>query len=302
VAGVTIFFVLSGFLITSLIRRARERGQWSLVQFFGDRAARLFPALLLMELMITVWWLAAGRAFGQLVGHLAAATFYVEDFLHQADATILAHTWSLATEEQFYLLWPLTLPFLLRAKRPLAWVGMLVVGSWAARLGLSAAGYLDFSYANIVSNAYALLLGCGLAIWRPTMPRGQLQRLVPLGALVVIGLLVAAGWRIPNPYINVPIAVSVLAVIAVAYSLPGVPLLEIGPLRFFGRISYALYLWHWPLLFLTDQVYGRVEAIPMLLLSFALATASTFYVEEPIRQAWRQRRRAPEPVTPPIAP
>ena len=107
--GVTVFFVLSGFLITRVIVEAREAGTWSYRRFLGNRAARLLPALVVVVVVTT----AVTREYGQAL----AALLYVQDFAHfWYDGGLLDHTWSLAVEEQFYLLWPFLLPAVARMR------------------------------------------------------------------------------------------------------------------------------------------------------------------------------------------
>ena len=96
---------------------------------------------------------------------------------------------------------------------------------------------------------------------------------------------------VPSPEIVLPAVAAILAAFSLAFALPGAPLLEGPVLRFVGRISYALYLWHFPVLLLADELHSGLPALPWLLLSVALATASTLLVEEPVRQWWRSRGR-----------
>ncbi len=288
-AGVTVFFVLSGFLITNVIIDTRDRDDWSLRAFLMARVVRLLPALLVMQAVAAAWWVLAGRPFADLFWQIVSATLYLEN-LFPGDGTstdLLAHTWSLATEEQFYLLWPLVLPLILRSWSPLLLIVCGVLASIVARLWLGFNGH-DGTSVSLPANAFSLLLGGVLAIERPTIGRGRVQR---AGVFVGLALIVAL---VGAPLILAPVGVAVVAVFVVAFALPGVPLLEGRWLRFVGRISYALYLWHWPVLVLLDQVDGGTSAWPALVLSFALATASTLWLEEPLRRRWRARQ--PNPV------
>ena len=297
--GVTIFFVLSGFLITRVILRDREAGTWSLRQFFGNRAVRLLPALLALQVVVAAWWVLAGRSVRTiLLDDLAATTYVTNIFYPWLTESVLGHTWSLATEEQFYLLWPLLLPLVMRSRRPLTWLTVAVATSLALRLGLGFAGHDKLAYASLPTNAYALLLGCLIAIAPQRVRPGALQRAVPVLALLAITFLVRAPLGLPQIYVVLPVVTVGFAALAVAYALPGSPLLELAPLRFVGRISYAWYLWHVPLLVLTGQTGGGLRALPVVALSLAMATASTFWLEEPLRRRWAartSRARAPVP-------
>lgn len=290
--GVTIFFVLSGFLITHVIMTARARGEWSMPRFLMDRMVRLLPALLVMQLVVAACWFLTRGEWGDVLKEIASATFYVQNFFyHQFETDLLAHAWSLATEEQFYLIWPLLLPWLLRCRRPLPWMALLIVASMLARLLLATEGHEDLAFASLPANACALLLGCLLAVDPAKVKSGRVQQTVPVLGLVAI----AAGALLmdaPALYIVLPILAAPLAMIVVMVALPGVPLLEVRWLRFTGRISYALYLWHWPVLVLADERYAGRSALPWLGLSLVLAIASTLLIEEPLRRAWRTRVKA----------
>lgn len=299
IAGVSVFFVLSGFLITQVILTARARGQWSLGGFLAARVVRLAPALLVMVAVSVAGWLLTGGAWSDTAWHAVAAVTYVENIFHGhfGGPHMFSHTWSLAVEEQFYLLWPLLLPFVVRARRPLLLLGGAILASMVLRLWLAMSSHpiVDYvSSASLPANAFALLAGCLLAIDPPKVSAGQAQRVVPIVGLVAI--IAASALFISNPPLSVvllPILVALLAPVVVACALPGVPLLEVAWLRFVGRISYALYLWHFPVLVLSDQMYGELAAVPALVLSFALATASTLWLEEPLRRRWRARHTTP---------
>jgi peptidoglycan/LPS O-acetylase OafA/YrhL len=291
--GVTVFFVLSGFLISRVVLDARALDRWSLRRFLMDRIVRLVPALLLMQAVVIAWWVLTGYGWRELLPEVAATTLYAQNFFYgDFELGLLRHTWSLAVEEQFYLLWPLVLPWLARRRVPLLWFGCLALTSMLFRLIVAATGAQDLAYASLPANAFALLLGCLLAVDPVDVRGGFGQRVTAWAGLVAIlvGAVTASG--VPAPYLVLPIPAALLASVVVAASLPGVPLMQARPLRFVGRISYALYLWHWPVLLLTDQQYGGASAIPSLALSLGLAAASTFLVEEPLRRRWRAARTA----------
>jgi peptidoglycan/LPS O-acetylase OafA/YrhL len=132
-------------------------------------------------------------------------------------------------------------------------------------------------------HAYALLSGCLLALLGPLQRRWWL---VPAGALgLVVSLEVAPTFH--QIYVYGPLMVTPAAVLLVAGAAPGNGVLELPVLRFLGRISYALYLWHASMLRLTETTYGRSAALPSIALSLVAAVASTLLVEEPLRRAWR---------------
>lgn len=288
--GVAVFFVLSGYLISRVVLEARRGGTWSMRGFVAARAARLLPALLLMQAGVLAWLASTGGEWTGVWLAVAASAFYVQNIVYNGvDVNLFIHTWSLAVEEQFYLVWPLVLPWLARLRRPLAWVGVLVAGSLLLRLVVAAEGGYYPAYYSLPTNAFALLMGGLLAIDPPTVPGGRVQRAIPVVGVVAIVGVAQAG--VPSPEIVLPVVGAMLAAGVLAFALPGAPLLEGPVLRFAGRISYALYVWHFPVLQLAGELHGGLSALPWLLLSVALATASTLLVEEPVRQWWRSRGR-----------
>ena len=139
--GVAVFFVLSGFLITRVVLDARRSGTWSMGTFLAARAVRLLPALLLMQAGVLVTLALTAHDWTGVWLAVAASTFYVQNIVYSGvDVNLFMHTWSLAVEEQFYLGWPLVLPWLAHLRRPLVWVGALVAGSLLMRLVVAAEG------------------------------------------------------------------------------------------------------------------------------------------------------------------
>jgi len=292
-AGVAVFFVISGFLITTLIGREFAAGVWSYQRFLVTRFMRLYPALLLMVAVTGTMAALSGAGRGLLV-EVPGAVLYAQDFIYPfTRGSLYDHTWSLAVEEQFYLVWPFLLPLVLARRSGAAWLLVAAVCSVAARLLLTAGGQADAAYANLATNAFALLLGCGIAVTRPSLPRRG-----PFGivAAVVIGLA-ATGQFLPVPQIDGPVIAALAAAVLVVAVLPGAPALEVAPVRFVGRISYSLYLWHWPILVLTGTRWAGIGALPAIGLAILIATASTLLLEEPLRASWRRRSRmAPAPL------
>ena len=135
-------------------------------------------------------------------------------------------------------------------------------------------------------HAYALLAGCLLALVGPLPRRWWL---VPTGA-VGIAALVRVAPSFDRIYVYGPLLATPAAVLLVAGAVQGNRVLELGGLRFAGRISYALYLWHVPLFRLTGTTYGRSAALPVIAVAVGAAVLSTFLLEEPLRRAWRRRQ------------
>jgi len=286
-AGVTLFFVLSGFLITSLLlTEHRDTGRIALGAFYARRARRLLPALVVTATAVTIWQVLARGVDGLWPG--VAALSYVSNWLIIAGADLepLAHTWSLAIEEQFYLFWPLVLILVLRYRA--RWFGVALVGvaagsvAWRAVLVAGDASIYRIAY-GFDARADAIVVGCALAVlvvrgWRPP----QVPTWVGLGALILVGMLT---WYTTLGLTVGLAATAALSCVAITIGLRGSRALAADPLVRLGRLSYGLYLYHLPLMLLVGPVAG-------LALTFVVAIASHRWIEAPFM---RRRTDAAEP-------
>jgi peptidoglycan/LPS O-acetylase OafA/YrhL len=268
-AGVTLFFVLSGFLITGLLVVERgATGRIDLRSFYIRRGLRLFPALLALLVvvaagsMIGLW----SRAGGDMRTAIPAVLLYVGNWAQVAGVSLgpLGHTWSLAIEEQFYLLWPIGLILALRfaGRRTIAVILVLIaimVTPW--RVDLLLAGDLGHAFAGTDAHADALLLGCAIALLEVRLPAG-------IGILGAAGVVACAIlWGGGGSLVYMIPAATVLSALAVA----GPPkLLGWAPLAHIGRISYGLYLWHflfiwwglpWPVVITTSVLAAELSYV-----------------------------------------
>jgi peptidoglycan/LPS O-acetylase OafA/YrhL len=318
--GVDVFFVLSGYLITSLlIVEARRTRRISIKNFYIRRARRLLPALYVLLLVvgaIGVVWVPEQAA--RLRGDLVAALTYVTNwwlvhvngsyFAGGGDRPqLLTHLWSLAVEEQFYLIWPLVLIicFRLRVRRRV--LLPLVLGAVAASTIAAWLLYDPFSdpsrvYYGTDTRALAPLLGAAVAIaFQPWRHRPDLSIPRRLG-LDVFGLAGLAGlgwiaWRVQDSdAILFGAGFLVIAALGgVVVLVAGHPasllgrLLGLRPMRWLGDRSYAIYLWHWPVCGLTRPAVdvaltGWANVVLRVVLTLALAEASYWLVEKPVRR------------------
>src|SRR5436190_14823079 len=285
--GVDLFFVLSGFLITTLLLEERAaKGRIGLGAFYVRRARRLFPALaavlccyLLYNAILGRDALATVANYGLYFGNI----YYV--ISHHPDNTGLGHLWSLAEEEQFYLLWPLLLLLLARASRPAYWVAGLALALIAYRSALILNGAsMTRLYRAPDTHSEGLLLGAGLAYLRQQgFMAGEWAG--KLGLALAIPPAVAGAWKLGLPVFELG---AVLLVAAAIGKTEIAKALSLRPLVWLGTLSYSLYLWHLPVLW----AFGAHNRLVALVLSFLLAWLSYRYVERP----FRRRRGHQEPV------
>ena len=289
--GVDLFFVLSGFLITTLLLEEHDRsGGIAMGAFYRRRAYRLLPGLLAVVAAYTALTVASPRALEQVAaGALYGANFVLASGSHLVDGTPFVPFWSLAEEEQFYLLWPLLLLLLLRREvreSRVAWgLGAILLGLMAYRYGLAADGasatrlyYAPDTHAN------GLVLGCLLALLR----RRGLRVPAFVGWIGLAGLLAAFAFP---PFTHglsfgldpATIAAALLTGAALEQGLLS-RCLGFRPLVWLGLISYSLYLWHFFCLELFD--WRTQIALPVALIVSALCY---YKVERPLRRGFRAR-------------
>jgi peptidoglycan/LPS O-acetylase OafA/YrhL len=330
--GVDVFFVLSGYLITSLLlAERRRRGGVNLPAFWARRARRLLPAVLLLLTAVAVYaWLGGpGIVPAQLRSPALATLFYGANWQqivsgHGYFAQFLApnpllHTWSLAIEEQYYLCWPLVfiaLTALTRgSRRRLAVaIGVLAVAS-ATWMGIAAHVFgANRAYLGTDTRAWELLLG-GLAavLWEPGVATDPAtgRRWSAVAAVAVVGAAVGAAFASGPPAwiwdggavaIAACVTLTIVGSVRAPRGLVG-RVLSLAPMRWLGRVSYSLYLWHWPIIvvFTTSStgLSGPALLGGRLLAMTGAACVSYYAVERPLRQAdWSSwRRRALVPVT-----
>ncbi len=327
--GVEVFFVLSGYLITDLlVNEHRRSGRVDLGQFWLRRAKRLLPALFVMLAAVVVWATLVDPArLAAVRSDLPAAVLYVSNwwfifhhvsyFARFGPPSPFGHLWSLAIEEQFYVVWPLVVVAAFRLARwRRALVALTVLGAAASAVEMALlyvpGGNPTRVYDGTDTRAFALLIGAALAL---LLPRARSFGAVSGGARRVLGAVGGAAlagifvllWRTGEYstflYRGGMVVLSVLTAVVIAVTIhPGARLgrlLGAEPLRWLGERSYAVYLWHYPVIVLTTPVGAQpslARGTLQVASSVVLAGASWRFVEQPVRtgalgRLWERARR-----------
>lgn len=299
--GLDIFFVLSGYLITSLLATEHRNGGIEIGRFYARRALRLYPTLLLL---IAAYLALAPVLLPTEDRWLVAAVtgFYMFDYAMAFwDMPItIAHTWSLGVEEKFYLLWPLLLPLVLRTRRPIAWLlaAFFVVTAW--RYCVTYTWGWKQAYFSFDTRMTGILLGSIAALSRPKISRRGLTI-----AGVVLASLIAAPTVVSHRVADADIwrisAGEIAAFVLVSYAADHArsAFLASPAMVYIGRLSYGIYIWHFPMLVLLNRAHPQPMWIRLsvtLLFSFAMAALCLHLVDAPIKR-WREKMRARAPAS-----
>ncbi|EZP69679.1 Acyltransferase 3 [Sphingomonas paucimobilis] len=310
--GVDIFFVISGFLITSIVSVEISQGRFSIATFYRRRITRIFPALFAMLLVVLIVGCATmlplevaalGRSAGAAAGFVSNIFFWFETdyFDAAAETKPLLHTWSLAVEEQFYILYPLLLILVARL-----WPDRLRLALWIVILSsLLAAAVVGFqsptaSFYLLPARAWELAIGGLVAAGGfPKIARANLRNgasFIGLGLIAAAVVLVRSDMPFPFPWALLP---CLGAALLVAYGQDGfvARLLSTAPLRAIGHISYSLYLWHWPIITFYRQDTGQglslAESTGLITVSILCGALSYFLIEQPVQRRFRHGATRP---------
>jgi peptidoglycan/LPS O-acetylase OafA/YrhL len=318
--GLDIFFVLSGYLITGLILGEIKRsGRVSLLNFYARRAKRILPHVAVVLAAVVVASLvlfSPTRSFRVSHDVIAAGAYFINwrfiaesvDYFafNGAGISPLQHFWSLSVEEQFYLLWPALFLLVALGARRLRWQPRRALWLVVAPLGLASFVYgvrythmnPDAAYFSTFSRGWELAIGGALALALPRrglhMPRLLPPLLAALGLAVLIGMTVTFSNSTPYPgwWGLLPTLATVAIIVAgnaVRLASP-LRLLTNPPMQYLGKISYAVYLWHWPFLVFAAAEFGDLswhKRVVVTLASFIPALVTHYLVEERFRRSKR---------------
>ena len=312
-AGVDVFFVISGFLITGVTARELDAGDFGYLRFYERRARRIFPALIvvLVATLAIGWVMLLPDEYARLGEHVAAGTLFSSNLVlwHEVgyfDASSatkpLLHLWSLGIEEQFYLAWPILLMALWKVRRhrvPL--IGGLALASFALSV-LTAGSHATAAFYSPLTRAWELMIGALLALGTtadvasPTRTVRELASAVGAALLVVACLALTSRMPYPGWYALLPTLGTASVIVAGPSAWINRRVLANRGVVYVGLISYPLYLWHWPLLvYLRLGVESfalqpsRIHALTLAAVVAALVAAAVTYevIERPIRRSKR---------------
>jgi peptidoglycan/LPS O-acetylase OafA/YrhL len=310
--GVDVFFVISGFLITGLLLREHDRtGRIGLLQFYARRARRLLPAaivVLLATLVVALQVVAPldrpavgldAAAAALSIGNIRFALASGDYFTSVATPSPFLHFWSLAVEEQFYLVWPAVILLVARGiharRRVMVALVVVVVASFAANLFVTDIA-VNWAFYSLPTRAWELGLGGLLAVGSIALARipGPIVGIagwLGLGAIAVAAMTLDSSLAYPGMAALLPSLGTVALLAGGSRRLGPGRLLSVTPLRFIGKISYSLYLVHWPIFVLAPLVIGSepdaIAMVGLVGLSVMVAFVAWAIVETP----FRERRR-----------
>jgi len=304
--GVDVFFVISGFLITSTILKDLNKGRFSITEFYGRRFRRIIPALMTMlsSVLILGYFFFPGIDFLRLGKHLLAGATFTSNLLLiresgyfdlSANLKPLLHLWSLGIEEQFYLGWPLLAAFVFRKRKNLLkWIFILGTLSFLSNL-IRINHHPVSTFYLLPTRFWELLIGCGLAVSENNSAHWMTNKR-PKNALALMGLLMVilsgvffnGQLKFPGAWAALPTLGSAFLIVSGTSSWLNRKLLSHPFMVLIGLISYPLYLWHWPLLSSAKILHGTetlstVCLLSALLVSLLLAYATYRWIEQPFR-------------------
>jgi len=300
--GVDVFFVISGFLITSILLEEAHDGRFSIPNFYKRRIRRIFPALLVVmaTVLFAGWFLLLPREFETIGKNILASAFFAANlvlmrgvgyFEPSEDLNPLLHLWSLGVEEQFYIFWPMLIFLGVRFKlSPMRSIATIALVSFAFNLWQTGQ-HPTANFYDPISRFWELLLGAGLAHSRLTGFRlsvisSQIASVVGSLLIGVAVLVVRDTFDFPGWWALLPTLGSALVILAGEGAVVNRTFLSCRPAVFVGLISYPLYLWHWPLFAFARLIVAPSTILTSVLVvaAFLLSVATYYFVELPLRR------------------
>lgn len=305
--GVDVFFVISGFLISSIIIGSLKRGNFSFSEFYSRRVNRIFPALIVM--LSAVWifsWVGLFPGeFEQLGKHMVGGVSFVSNFVllgesgyfdNSAETKVLLHLWSLGIEEQFYLIWPILLWSAWRLRLSIATTILLATAVSFLLNIIEVKADTTSAFYSPQTRFWELLFGAGLAF---VASHAKTSKLIVsekmASAISIVGLLlillsikyISKKYLFPGWWALIPVVSATMIIYAGPKAWANRKILSSRPMVFIGLISFPLYLWHWPLLSLARIIDGDKPSVlirlTMVFCSFLLAWMTYKFIEVPLR-------------------
>jgi peptidoglycan/LPS O-acetylase OafA/YrhL len=302
--GVDIFFVISGFLITGLIVEQLKAGRFSFWDFYARRTRRIFPALfVMMPLTLIVGWFVLtpgeyvnlGKSAAYSAAFLANVYFWLNTgYFDQTASTMpLLHLWSIGVEEQFYLIWPLSLVLVWRFVRLGQKATLLALIASTVLLALVCIIWTAVDAKSAFFLPFTRLWEFTLGALALALPEVRHTRLANALSVLGVGAMLASAFTFnehlayPGAYAILPCVGAATAIAAGERSLMG-RLLSLQPAVLLGKLSYSLYLWHWPILVYCTYYYGELKLhlphkVGIVLAALGISYISWRFVEQPIR-------------------
>ena len=307
--GVDIFFVISGYLIATIIFKSLDHKSFSFIEFYQRRIRRIFPSLLLVltACLVFGWLVLFADEYEQLGKHVAAGAGFISNlvlwsesgyFDVAAEKKPLLHLWSLGIEEQFYFLWPILAWLLWKFRTHFIWIALAIAGiSFGINVYLVAADGVATFYSPL-TRFWELLVGSFIAyitlfhqaLLKPVDRHATLFSVLGLAICISSISFFNKGLAFPGWWATLPVLGAVLLIISGPQAWANQKILSNRLLVWFGLISFPLYLWHWPLLTFAKLLteHSRIAKIAAVLASVLFAWISYQYIERPIRYGKHQ--------------
>lgn len=299
--GVDIFFVISGFLITTIIRKELKQGKFSILSFYKKRIRRIYPALIitLLGVLFLSWFLLSTDEYAATLKHVVFSSLFAENFLLWSEdgyfdkASIFKptlHIWSLSIEEQFYIFWPLIIAFLVKKGYEVKGITLFIIASFLVNI-YDIANHPAAAYYSPLGRSWELMVGSLFSvIYSDIKPKQRDSKNNGVLALSGLILVVLSVFLIPTQkyfpgFSAIPVVLGAALIILYGENTLVSKILSIKKVVFVGLISYPLYLVHWPLMSFSSIIIGhasnKANAL-CLIISFILATGIYLIIEKPI--------------------